>query len=443
MELRRYKDIVAFKTLKSELIAFHPRNLEIAQIDEAAWANMKPHEITNGLQASPDQSFADLEEWSAFEAQETSDLKQSNSVRYYSVNIAQICNLKCTYCAAGGDGTYGSATTKVDTSKVEKQLTALLANVGNSAATPEQFEIRFLGGEPLLYPSLIRQIANFAQLLVAGRNIELLFSITTNGTLITPKVAELLAELKTEVTISLDGDSDINDKVRPAKGSISSTSLTLRGLQELKKVRSQLRGLKVNSVFGAHNLEVLATYKYLMSLDMNWDSLNLNYANNEDIENSIKYIGEMSAVAEHAYKNYELFGLAQITQFRSTLARLETQTRIHSYCGAGKSLLQADTKTNLFTCNWLMNDNSEAVTTEAWPVIPETLIEKNNCQTCWARHLCGGGCMAVHKAKTGSKHEKDPAFCYRQRSLSAISIEYFFEALNLTNETNTAAITVA
>ncbi|MEK6555600.1 MAG: SPASM domain-containing protein, partial [Bdellovibrionota bacterium] len=107
---------------------------------------------------------------------------------------------------------------------------------------------------------------------------------------------------------------------------------------------------------------------------------------------------------------------------------------IHSYCGAGKSLLQADTKTNLYTCNWLMNDESEAVSTNNWPVIAETLIEKNNCQTCWARHLCGGGCMAVHKAKSGSKHEKDPAFCYRQRSLSAISIEYFFEALNLKND---------
>lgn len=438
MQLRRYKDIVAFKARDNRVVAFHPSNLEIAEIDESAWSAMDVvpavpsksapfSEANNSNISNINSALEELAAWSSSQSETVTDLKQNTSVRYYSVNIAQICNLACTYCAAGGDGTYGSKTTKVDTSKVEKQLQMYLSHLPEN----EIFEIRFLGGEPLLYPSLIEHIANYARLLVAGRKIHLIFSITTNGTLITPKVAQLLAALKAEVTISLDGDAEVNEKNRPSKSGKNSTLLTLRGIEELNKVKSQLGRLKVNSVFGTHNLEVAKTYDYLTSFNFEWDSINLNYANNDSIESSSRYISEMQKVAEMAYAKKGLYGLAQITQFRSTLARLETQSRIHSYCGAGKSLVQADTKADLYTCNWLMNDKDEKLNLEqAWPALPESLIEMNNCQTCWARHLCGGGCMAVHKAKTNSKHLKANDFCFRQRSLSAIAIEYYFLNLN-------------
>lgn len=442
MQLRRYKDILALKTERGSLLGFHPRNIEIAELDELVWDQMIPVEIASSEFANPTAAFADLEEWNADSDPETQDLLQAKSVRYYSVNIAQICNLKCTYCAADGDGTYGSKTQKVDTSRVENQLRSILNSLLKETDTKSSeqipFEIRFLGGEPLLYPQLISEISNFARLQTAGSRIQLLFSITTNGTLITPSTAELLAQLHAEVTVSLDGDRTANDRVRPAKGRRSSTEMTLAGIENLKRVRPLLRGLKVNSVFGAHNMNVYDTYRYLTSLEVDWDSINLNYANNENFENSKLYVAELEKVAEAAFKSEGLLGLTRITQFRSTLARLESKTRIHSYCGAGQSLVQADTKTDLFTCNWLMSDSSEKVQLSQWPARQATLIEMNNCGSCWARHLCGGGCMAVHKAKTGSKHSKDPAFCFRQRSLAALAIIYYYESLTNQNKTATS-----
>lgn len=435
MELRRYKNILALKTADNRLMGFHALNLELAEIENDVWNAMGDITVADSSAPQLSSTFEELEAWNEAQAEETQDAVQHRSVRYFSINVSQVCNLACTYCAAGGDGTYGSNVSKLNLDTTYAQLKWLLDKVPNG----EMFEIRYLGGEPLLYPSVVRDIASYARLQAAGRNIQLQFSITTNGTLISPKVADMLADLKAEVTISLDGDKEINDKVRPAKGRglMGSTAMTVKGIQELKRVRAQLSALKVNSVFGEHNLDVLSTYKFLLGLGVEWDSLNLNYANNDkDAEFSGRYIEEMLAVARYAYETQGLLGLAQITQFRSPLGRIESQTRIHNYCGAGKSLLQSDTRGDLYTCNWFMTDKQDKVgmktqlNSEVWPTLDKTLIELNNCQTCWAKHLCGGGCMAVHQSKTGSKHSKDPHFCHRTRSLAAAALEYYFKSIN-------------
>jgi uncharacterized protein len=85
------------------------------------------------------------------------------------------------------------------------------------AKSGERFQIEFLGGEPLLYPHIIETLCRFAKLCVAGRDIELDFVITTNGTLINSDVVKIFAQNNFAVTISLDGPAEINDVMRPAK----------------------------------------------------------------------------------------------------------------------------------------------------------------------------------------------------------------------------------
>ena len=60
--------------------------------------------------------------------------------------------------------------------------------------------------------------------------------------------------------------------------------------------------------------------------------------------------------------------------------------------------------------------------------LEKPLIELNNCQTCWARYICGGGCMYINRAHTGDKHTKDEMFCERTRSLILIGIMYYKRA---------------
>ena len=189
-------------------------------------------------------------------------------------------------------------------------------------------------------------------------------------------------------------------------------------------------------------MKALEAYKLFK--DFPFDFMNLNYAaNSKDESFSPLYIKEMTAVAAEAFKNGGLKELIRIRQFRKPLAHIESQTRTHNYCGAGKSLLQTDTKGDLYACNWFMDDKSESVghqehiDLKKLSPYKEDLIQLHNCNTCWARHLCGGGCMFVNKVKHQDKHKKDHYFCQRTRSLAAVAINYYIKTLNKGSENET------
>lgn len=433
MNLRSYKNIMALPLAKDRFVAFHAHNLDLAEITPDLWNSL-------GGEGSQAEALSELESWSAEEDKSVGTAKPAPYINSLSINVAQVCNLKCGYCAAGGDGTYGSKVPKLDLSKIEKQLEWIAKKI----PAGETLSIHFLGGEPLLYPKMIAHIADYVRAFVADRNFRVQFSITTNGTLINSQTANLLADLHCGVTVSLDGPKDVNDRMRPSKGPRNnSTEMTLAGLRQLQKVRKQLSYLKINSVFGAHYSGVAETYNFLQSLDLQIDGYNFNYANNSsDEEVTRAYLNELQEVARLAFRTGGLTELAKFTQFRSVLGRLESRTRIDSYCGAGKNLIQIDTRHELYPCNWFMGDRTEAVGFDTnldlrkWETYSEPLIQLNNCQSCWARHLCGGGCMAVHKDATGSKHSKDPLFCLRSRTLAAVAVRYYALTLLDEGETN-------
>lgn len=414
MEIRRYKNILGLRDAGGKWLGFHAHNLSIAELSDVAWSET-----------------SELDQWSAEQDPETNWAKDKTWINTLSVNVAQICNLACTYCAAGGDGTYGSAQKRLDAARFNQQLKIFLHQLPDEET---EFNIHFLGGEPLLFPGILLEIADFAK---SNTDKKIRFSITTNGTLINSRTAKILADLKAGITISLDGEKEVNDRVRPNKGSASSTDMTLAGLKQLKPYRDQLDFLSVNCVFGQHNMAVLEAYSFLSELNLDWDVYNFNFSNlDKDLAVVNAYINQMTELAKLAFEKGGISELSKIAQFRSTMSRIESKTRLNSYCGAGKSLLQVDTSHKIYPCNWFMSDESEMLGQDlelnvtALKKYQAPLYELNSCESCWARHLCAGGCMAVHKASSGDKHQKDPQFCLRSRSLSALAIFYYYKALN-------------
>src|SRR5690606_38849555 len=143
-----------------------------------------------------------------------------------------------------------------------------------------------------------------------------------------------------------------------------------------------------------------------------WDSINFGYAAGPDDDKaSPLYTQGMLEVAKIAFEEGGESQLRQITQFNHFFRILDGQQRIHNYCGAGKSMLQLDTDGRFTTCNWWVNDKEEEVGRELnidyenLKRFAAPLIELNGCNDCWAKHICGGGCMFVNKTKNGNKHK--------------------------------------
>ncbi len=432
MNLRRFEDIIATQTDQG-IVAFHGRNLEVAEISHEAFQNMSPIDLTTNTvpdsKLSDDEASQYLRLWQLEENQEAKSGKVGFGVKSLTLNVTQICNLKCTYCAAGGDGTYGDPVTRIQVEKTLPQLKFFLDKLPDGSP----FNLSFVGGEPFLYPEGMKVIYDYIEAEAATRGIRCKYMVTTNGTLITDAVLELLKTMKIHVTVSLDGSADINDMVRPGKDGKPSTAQTLNGIKNLVSIRSSLASIGISGVYSSQNLNVEKSYLFFRTLGADWYEFNFSYTE-KDKAAQTEFLSQMKKIAEHAWAFGQETELRKIKAFNAYFDTLDSQQRIENFCGAGKSYLMIDAKNQLYTCPWVVGEAAEVVGAGSnlnmakLEKYQKPLIELNNCQTCWARFVCGGGCMFINRAHTGDKHVKDEMFCERTRGLILLGILYYKKA---------------
>ncbi|MDP2960493.1 MAG: 12,18-didecarboxysiroheme deacetylase [candidate division Zixibacteria bacterium] len=140
-------------------------------------------------------------------------------------NITRRCNLKCVHCYSASDNLlYPDELSTEEGKKLIDDLASFEVPV-----------LLFSGGEPLTRPDFF-ELASYA----VSKGIRAV--ISTNGTLITEKVAEKLKGINLSyVGISLDGVGLVNDEFRGEKGAFQKALEGIRNCQKL--------GLKVGLRF--------------------------------------------------------------------------------------------------------------------------------------------------------------------------------------------------
>lgn len=428
MQVRRHKDILAVKAAGSPPVALHARGLEIAEISEDAWNALVPVSLGMGqATVSGDQSEAlsEIEAWND-EEPETTSTSNSYGIRSLTINVTQICNLHCTYCAAGGDGSYGDPVKKIAVEKTLPQIRIFLEQVQPG----ESFHIAFLGGEPLLYPETIRAIGEYAREEGARRDVSVTFKVTTNGTLVTDAAIAALRAIRSNVVVSLDGPAEINDRQRVQKDGRGSFQKAHAGLLRLLEHKSELGTIGVHAVFNERNLEVEAAWEMFHRLPV--DFMEFTYAvNAPDAEATRVYNEALGRIAARAFELGGEDELRRINNFGDLFRRFDHQERLTNHCGLGKSLMVIDARNKLYNCPWTVGTD-EGRLGEGTEVDYDRIarhqasqIETNNCGRCWARFLCGGGCSFVHGSTGGSMKEKKLDFCERTRFLTALAMVYY------------------
>lgn len=435
MQLRRHKDIVAFKVgSMTQPVAFHARNLEVAQISESTWASMAPTTFDNGfvMNMESDEAGVDstalssLEGWNEEQSLDAKTINLGTSIRNLTLNVTQICNLHCTYCAAGGDGTYGDPVARISIEKTLPQIQFFLSKL----SAGERFTITFLGGEPLLYPEAIKLIGEYANELASQKDVSTAFSVNTNGTLVNDKVIAALTSIKANVTISIDGAPEQHDKTRPQKNGQGSSEAVIAGLKKIIEHKNSLGQVSLHAVFSRNNLEVEKAYRFFSELGADTYKFSFDVTESDSDANK-RFMQEMANVAELAFTRGGEQELRKIVLFNNYFEALDEQLRTENHCASGKSLLSLDSNNKIYACpldvgykNELIGENS-SLNQSALDTLKEPLIEKNNCQSCWARFLCGGGCLFSHKSLSGNKHKKHVSFCERTRYLISIAVMYY------------------
>jgi sulfatase maturation enzyme AslB (radical SAM superfamily) len=127
------------------------------------------------------------------------------------LNVANYCNLDCVYCYAQG-GDYGGPHEKMSL-EIGQETFQKFYELYDQIS-----RVMFFGGEPLLNADVIERLCEFgwqtADRLGRQRPV---YTMITNGTILSPKIIELVKRYDLKLTISLDGPPRINDKLRPAR----------------------------------------------------------------------------------------------------------------------------------------------------------------------------------------------------------------------------------
>lgn len=434
MQLRRHQNILAVRpTPEAPPVAFHAANLTVAEISEEAW-NALPN-ITLSTSAAPlaiaqGEAGNELQSWSHYNDPETQNQDLRFGIRSLTLNVTQICNLHCTYCAAGGDGTYGDPTTKIAIEKTLPQIKFFL----EQRAPGESFHIAFLGGEPLLYPDAIAAIGQYTLKLAKERKLHASFKVTTNGTLINAATLEALKSIRAHIVVSLDGPEAVHDLQRKTKSGGGSFSQVMKGLSTLMHNKSDLGSLGVHAVFNEHNLDVEKSWDFLSMLDV--DYMEFTYSvSKPDLAASRQFNDSLERAAAKAWARGGEKELLRISNFRSVFDRLDRKERLENHCGMGKSMVVVDSRNRLWTCPWKVGSAKDRLGEgvdldyDALAGHQKSVIARNNCNDCWAKFLCGGGCSFIHETTgQGDALRKKIDFCERTRFMMGLALVYYHQA---------------
>ena len=127
------------------------------------------------------------------------------------------CNFACDYCFQGDHGDYNLFAQKM-TLEQAAQVVAWIEDRLDSVR-PGRFVLSLFGGEPLLNLPVAYYLAEHCFAACQARGVEQKISIITNGLLLTEDVVDrLLPYGLIGVKITLDGDRDTHNRMRPLRG---------------------------------------------------------------------------------------------------------------------------------------------------------------------------------------------------------------------------------
>ncbi len=315
------------------------------------------------------------------------------------LEVAQACNLRCTYCYADG-GTYGGPTRLLSPETARRAARFL---VDASGDLPEVTLVLF-GGEPLLNLPAIRAAVDEAEARATDAGKTVRFSLTTNGTLLSRENVAFLREHRVSVSVSLDGPPAIHDANRPGPDGRGSYSRAVAGLALLLDGAPGPVAARV-TLPPAQWDRVPEVFDHLAGLGVHEVGIAPASPTTPDLlptpQQEDRLLAGFSEMARRFCAAARAGQVLPFSNLLDLLARIHVGATRVAPCGAGLGYLAADTEGRLFLCHRLVgNDGFHAgdVGQGARPDRIRTCLaalaapRKETCTACWARSLCRGGC---------------------------------------------------
>jgi uncharacterized protein len=321
-------------------------------------------------------------------------------VHALSLAVAQKCNLGCTYCYAQQGG-FGGAPKDMPLDTARRAVDLLI----DGAASGERVNLAFLGGEPLANRAVLRATTTYAVARAAARGVEVTFSLTTNGTLLTPDDAEFFEGHGFAVSISIDGPREVHDRLRPFKSGRGSYDTVVRAVRPLLAGQRRMQvSARVTVTPGSLRLrETLDELTALGFHAVGFSPMLRSGAGGDEIgraevEPLLEAMIDCGLRTERALLRDERYPFAN---FLTALREIHRGSHRPYPCGAGAGYFGVSADGDLAACHRFVGDDAGAMgrletgvdrQAQARWLGDRHVHRQEPCRECWARYLCGGGC---------------------------------------------------
>ena len=345
--------------------------------------------------------------------------KRNTVVKALCLHVAHTCNLNCEYCFAS-QGKYHGERALMPFEVGKRAIDFLVENSG----TRHHLEVDFFGGEPLMNFDVVKKIVAYARSIEKEHGKLFRFTLTTNGMLIDDDVIDFTNREMDNVVLSLDGRKEVNDHFRKTIGGVGSFDIIVPKFQKLVEAR---KGEKyyMRGTFTHNNPDF--TKDIQVMLDLGFNELSMEPvvcppADKYALDEKDKQI---------IFKEYEKLADMMIARrkegrpftFYHYMLDLEGGPCIYkriSGCGSGTEYMAVTPTGELYPCHQFVG-NKDYLMGDIWQGVVRTDIRdkfkkcnaysRKECEECWARLYCSGGCAANAYNATGDINGVYPYGC--------------------------------
>lgn len=333
----------------------------------------------------------------------------SAEVTALSLAVAQKCNLGCTYCYAQ-EGDFGGRAKNMPLEVALRSVKLLL----EGKAPGSRANLAFLGGEPLANRAVLREVTLHAARMAQERGVSLTFSLTTNGTLLTPEDGEFFEQHGFAVTVSLDGTREAHNQLRPFKGGRGSYDAVMAAVRPLLSFQRRMQ-ISARVTVTPRNLQLREALDEMVGMgfhSVGFSPMLRSPTGREEMQSA-----DLEAMLEQMVACGREFERRILANERYPFANLVNALReIHKGthrpypCGAGAGYAGISADGEIAACHRFVGDKEGAlghVDTGVDPTLQGRWLAERHvhvqepCNRCWARYMCSGGCHheVIHRGR--------------------------------------------
>lgn len=331
------------------------------------------------------------------------------------IMLAGGCNMACSYCFEKDVPIYQKPNLLSDEVAGDILDWFFSHHEGNFA------HIEFYGGEALLNWTKLEHITFRAEAWAKENKIQLSKYLITNGTLLTPSRISFLKEHAITVQVSVDGDETDHNALRVLKSGLPTFDAIKKNIAELI---AQNADFNIRAVMTHRNTNPKSLLESLKRLGTERVSFEVVATCDQGSRfGKADWVQYSRAYRDYAFENIATNEVPEVNRLAN---KIRSGGKVHYGCGAGKNEVTVAPDGSIYECQRIYREpyghiRENKNLKELGSTFLSAVDDRPICKDCWARYLCGGGCLHQSHVEQGDTNPV-PGFCQVKRDLSEAAI---------------------